>query len=183
MCYIIQMGLTLLGAQPCPSVAVSERSAVAYLRHGPAGLEADCVRQALENLAAPQHASEAPLVVRYLDFRIRIPSPQVVVTRRLPPVRADYPAVNTLLRMGLKAGPAVMDALRRSDSTSIARDNALLVFRLLHRDQAEMAVVKLREASLSEKDPVAAGLLLDGAREAARSCSPADREACYKALE
>ncbi len=63
------MGLTLLGAQPYPSVAVSERSAVEYLRRGPAGLEPACLRQALEKLAAPQWASHAVLVTRYLDYR------------------------------------------------------------------------------------------------------------------
>lgn len=162
------MGLTLLGGQPGSSGAVSERSAVEYLRRGPAGLEPVRVRQALERLGSPRFASQARLVVRYLDYRF--------------PVESSKAAVATLFEMGIGAAPAVLEALRDSQTSLIARDNALLVFMMVHEDHPEVAVRKLREAELTEQDPVAARLLFEGAREAVKKCWGEHIGACYEAL-
>lgn len=179
---MIAMGLTPVGAQVCSNMNTSAHSALEYLRGERASQEAACVRQALERLRSPRFASQARLVVRYLDYRFPVESSKTAVVGRLPRVRAEYPAVATLFEMGIGAAPAVLEALRDSQTSLIARDNALLVFMMVHEDHPEVAVRKLREAELAEQDPVAARLLFDGAREAVKKCWGEHTSACYEAL-
>lgn len=168
-------------AKDCAEASRSAREAAEYLRRGPAGLEPACVRQALKKLAAPQYASLAPLAARYLGFKV--PAKDGMILRGLRDVEDMYPAHSTLFAMGQGAVPAVIDVLRDPESSDEARDDARFAFRILHRDKPSLldGIRRLRSAGVQEKDPVAAGLLLDSAQKLAETCPAERRAACQEA--
>lgn len=137
---------------------------------------------ALHLLAAPVYAHDASLVTEYLDFRVSLDREGPVVARRLPPPQESYPAVHTLLAMGVGAAPAVLDVLRNRNASPMSRQNALLVFRFLHRGQVPSAVRKLRQASLLATDPTVAAILFESAQEIAEKCIGNEAVACRAML-
>lgn len=172
-----------MGAQVCSNITLSAHRAIQYLRGERASLEPACVRKALEKLAAPRYASHAALVTRYLDYRAPgPPSRDVIIVQRIPATSDQYPAVGTLFLMGLGAAPAVEAVLRDADASALARRNGIEAFALIHRAHPEQAVRKLRQASLAEKDPVAARLLSECAHKAAAWCGAGSEQACSEAL-
>ncbi len=84
--------------------------------------------------------------------------------------------------MGSGAVPAVEAVLREAATSALARRNGTEAFALIHRAHPEQAVRKLRQASLAEKDPVAARLLSECAYKAAEWCGGGSEQACSEAL-
>jgi hypothetical protein len=98
-------------------------------------------------------------------------------------IEKRFPAHSTLFAMGQGAVPAVIEVLRGPESSDEARDDARFAFLILHRDKPSLldGIRKLRSAGVQEKDPVAAGLLLESAQKLAEACPAEHRAACHEA--
>lgn len=167
-------------AQHCAEVGRSPREAAEYLERGPKGLEPECVGQALRKLASPKYVAFAPLAARYLGFEVP-PKTRLITGYR--DIEKRFPAHSTLFAMGQGAVPAVIDVLRNPESSDKAHQDARLTFLTLHRDKPSLldGIRRLRSAGVQEKDPVAAGLLLESAQKLAETCPAERRAACQEA--
>jgi hypothetical protein len=93
-----------------------------------------------------------------------------------------YPAVPSLLSIGVKAVPGLMRRLGGGRLNEIARRNALRAVVLIYREEETLAITGLRKAAREAKGSDDAGRFVAAAKEAVELCSPGWRDRCRATL-
>jgi len=170
-------------AQECATLQhANPATLVSYLDNiQPNEQNADCITVAIKKLTAERSESAIPALTKLLDFRRPLTESEKGGFFRRPMIREElYPAAGALEEIGKKALPAVLDVIKAS-SSAIARENGVVVWMEVYKDDAATGVALLRQEAAGAIDLTAKDNLMLALQKAPTFCGPKDMKRCKAA--
>ncbi len=178
ICFVVLIPHLLL-SQYCDKLTSKSRNEafLSYLENYPKNnLGQECVAFAIKALAYDRNDQRAARVlVRYLDYYWREPGCEMISGGRCmgPP----YPAMNSLMAIGVTSQPYVLEALESDSISQRARENGVDVYYYFIREDTAQGVAALRWEADRTGDPNAKERLLWAVSALAKKwCYPFDEK-------
>jgi hypothetical protein len=144
---------------------------------------ADCVISALHRLKDLGTPDAISLLVKYLDFKRPLTTPeQQGFYLHAPSISSLYPATDLLFAVGKRSVDPLLHAIAHP-LTDQQHANAIYTLMLVFRDKAPDGVRAIVQASRSGVDNAGSSNLLRAARRAAQLCVPEQRHECEAAAK
>jgi hypothetical protein len=142
---------------------------------------ARCVTWAIYKLGKERYEPAIVPLVRLLDFR----SPRTEADKTFRWLEGEFPAEDALIRIGKKALPEVLGAIKASTSSDTLRENAVFVWMDVYRqtDEHVKAVAVLKQEEMKAKDDKTRERLKWAVSKAITWCGPPEELACKQAAE
>lgn len=176
-------------AQECKSLLhVGMDGLVSYLdRTAPNNENAECITFAIKALSGHRYEPAVPVLIKFLDFR-RPPNALEKAHFFSTGLGDIYPAKDALeeiQEMRENARSAVLSgllsAIGSASRSAAARENAVAVWMMLHRDRSSKGVVLLREEAVKASNPAVRENFIWALSKAQTLCNPSDKSRCRAA--
>lgn len=184
---IFVIGATSIGglaATECPDLESADSDPlISYLAAvAPNQDNSRCVTFVIKHLDSARYEPAIPVLVRLLDFH-RPPNEAEKAGVALHPPTIDefYPAANALEEIGKAALPALLEAIKSSETSTIARRNAVSVWMVIYKYEPSKGIAKLQRESVAAADSTVNDNWTWALAEATRLCNPSQKARCNAA--
>ena len=142
-----------------------------------------CVAWAIKSLGNQQYAPSIPVLVKLLDFRRPLNEQEKLgLFLRPQSVWEKYPAAGALDRIGDKALPTLISAIKGRSASELARENATAVLMGIHKYEPAKGIALLRDEEANTNDDGDKQRLSQAISVALNKwCGPNDRTECEAA--
>lgn len=173
-----------LFAEPCNQLQnASSDELISYLRVGTFGHDdSECPEFAIRTLGRRHYEPAIPSLVKMLDFRRPLTEREKQgLYLHIQSIDEIYPAANALEDLGEKALPAVLDAIKATSTSAVARANAVFVWMTVYKSESPKGVSLLRMELDRAEDSTTRENVRWALSKGISWCNPRDKVECEAA--